>query len=484
MKVKEYCDVYGDNWAEDGRKLFLKTKHAHRRGVKFSKEHVEKLKEAFKIREEKYQAGKLTRPEYIYSEERIKKQVEETKKWAKEHPEESSAHVKKAQVTRKAAGPGNKLNSKSSDETKKKISDGNKLRHVKTKIDTVTRFQENLLLSNITITNRDDDVFFCKCNICNYEFNRCAITLRQGQNKIDYCPKCFPKNINQSKAEKEIADYIISLGINIETRDREIVKPLELDIYIPSHNLAIEYNGLYWHSEFNGGKNNSYHKTKFERCFNKNVKLLTIFEDEWSNKQDLIKSMIRSNLVLLTDKIYARKCSINKITSKEAKIFLEENHIHGYARSELKYGLFYDNRLVYVMTFIKSNISRGNKDMWEIQRMAGIKNTKVTGAASKLFFHFIKEINPISVLSYADLRWFTGDSYKNMGFKFINNTTAGYWYFKLTGTNRYHRYSLRKNKDDDRNLTEWENRQLQGYDRIWDCGHAKWIWTNKDKNGA
>ena len=111
--------------------------------------------------------------------------------------------------------------------------------------------------------------------------------------------------------------------------------------------------------------------------------------------------------------------------------------------------------------------------------MAGIENNVVIGAASKIFSKFISDFSPEKVISYADLRWFTGESYKNFGMELESIAVPNYWYFKLPEVNRIHRYSLRKNNSDNKSISEWENRKLQGYDRIWDCGHAKWVYRQK-----
>ena len=67
-----------------------------------------------------------------------------------------------------------------------------------------------------------------------------------------------------------------------------------------------------------------------------------------------------NNLKLTQYKIYARKCEIKNISTFETRNFLIQHHIHGFAAAKVKYGLFYNNDLVYVMTFTKSNLSRGN----------------------------------------------------------------------------------------------------------------------------
>ena len=65
---------------------------------------------------------------------------------------------------------------------------------------------------------------------------------------------------------------------------RNIIAPLEIDIFIPSKNIAIEYDGLYWHSsnKFSGRTiEKKYHLNKTEQCLKKGIKLIHIFENEW-----------------------------------------------------------------------------------------------------------------------------------------------------------------------------------------------------------
>ena len=95
-------------------------------------------------------------------------------------------------------------------------------------------------------------------------------TITNGNNKYlithkdlikiqEYCH--YTENNGTSFYEKEIINFIKSIydGEIIEN-NRHIISPMELDIYIPQKNLAIEFNGLYWHSELFRDKN--YHFDK------------------------------------------------------------------------------------------------------------------------------------------------------------------------------------------------------------------------------
>jgi len=108
------------------------------------------------------------------------------------------------------------------------------------------------------------------------------------------CPVCNLKS--QSKGENELQMFIESLGINIIRNDRtQIINPLtnrnlELDVWIPSLNKAIEYNGEYWHSFPNSIKND---QIKSNQCKEKNIDLLIIGENDWINNNKQIKEKIK-----------------------------------------------------------------------------------------------------------------------------------------------------------------------------------------------
>jgi hypothetical protein len=178
--------------------------------------------------------------------------------------------------------------------------------------------------------------------------------------------------------------------------------------------------------------------------------------------------------------IGARQCSISYIDSAAGTKFLNDNHIQGVGRNNIYIGLVHNNELVSLMTFAKSNISKGGTNKpseYELNRFCNKLNYSIPGAASRLFSEFVKTYKPEWVFSYADKRWSIGNLYSNIGFEQVKDSPPGYWY--ISGSERLHRYSLRKTLNDDQNLTEWENRQIQGWDRIWDCGNTKWVWPKK-----
>ncbi len=289
------------------------------------------------------------------------------------------------------------------------------------------------------------------------------------------CPKC---SIIISKQEQEVGKLINSLISGAEFNVRSIISPKEIDIYIPSKKLAIEYCGIYWHSEMMG-KDKNYHLSKYLKCKEQEIKLITVFEDEWVLNREIVKSRITNELGLTINKIPARKCTVNEITTYEAKQFLKENHGQGSGLSKYKLGLYCNNILVSVMTFSVPRFSK--KYQWELSRFCSLKNTIVIGAAGKLFAFFVKHKEPKSVVSYADLRWGDGVFYKNLGFELSHRSAPNFFYFKngeITRESRikYQKYKLIK-EGYEPTKTAWQIMQERGFNKIWDCGNNVWIYS-------
>jgi NUMOD3 motif len=320
------------------------------------------------------------------------------------------------------------------------------------------------------------------CAKCQTHFDMGVQYLTESKFRMDLCPVCRePKT--KSSAELAILEFVRSIySDTVLSGNRSLIPPLELDIYLPKKNLAIEFCGLYWHSE-NQGKTKSYHLDKHTLCLQKQTRLITIFEDEWMNHEEVVKSRIRHILGVSTDKLYARKCTARQIDNKIARDFCQENHIQEAGSCSIAYGLYHADRLVSVMSFSRPSISKGarNSDQstWELNRFCSLQNTSIIGAANKLFTKFIRDYDPETVLTYSDRRWNTGAVYQNMGFVFVHTTPPNYWYILPGKMKRHHRFAFRKNKNDDSALTEWQNRKNQGLDRIWDCGNDRWVWTKK-----
>ena len=291
------------------------------------------------------------------------------------------------------------------------------------------------------------------------------------------------KYCKRSYAEKQIFSWIKSIlpiGTKIIANDRRLIKPKELDIYIPSYKVAIEFGAAYFHSEEAVGK--KYHAEKQRACESKGVKLITFFDADWNQikLRKIIKSRIKSDLKLLTTKVHARKCIIKRISSIWAKKFLQENHLQGYSHSDVRLGLIFEDRLVCLITFKEPRFSP--KYEWELIRFCCERNTIVMGGFSRLFKCFIDRHQPKSIISYADLRFGTGDVYKQVGFRLSHRSQPCPWYTHITGNKFHHRLKMQKHRlsqifeNFDENETAAVNIRKNKYLAVYDCGNNVWIW--------
>ncbi len=284
--------------------------------------------------------------------------------------------------------------------------------------------------------------------------------------RIPRCKICFP-SIGTSNKEKEVAEFIKPLGFEIIENYRD---KFELDIFIPSLNFGIEFDGLYWHSDSFVDKNYHIEKTLYFK--EKGIDIIHIFEDEWDNKQEIVKSIIKSRLNKFDRIIYARKTEIRNVEIEEERNFLNENHIQGYIPSSLCWGLYYENELISLMSFGKSRFNKNYE--WELLRFVNKLNTKVIGGASKLF----NNTGITNIISYCDLRYFTGNIYEKLGFELLGQSKPNYYYVK--NSNRYSRIKFQKHKlkdlleNFDEELTEKENMKNNKYKIIYDCGMLVW----------
>jgi hypothetical protein len=286
-----------------------------------------------------------------------------------------------------------------------------------------------------------------------------------------------------SSYETAIENWLVENNIVFFKNDRKAIAPSELDFYIPSYNLAIEFDGLYWHSEANG-KDRNYHLQKTQQCEARNIRLIHIFEDEWVNKTDICIDLLSRLFGINQTKIMARKCVIKELKNYECKEFLDDNHLQGYTSASVNVGLFYNNDLVQLLTF---KHARYNKNIeWEIIRQINKKGTQIIGGLQKLWSYFLKIYEPVSVVSYCDRRWFLGESYLKLGFVKHSVNRPQYWYFN--NLKRFHRSNFTKKRcvnlakefEDEnilKTLTERTiARDILGFNKIWDCGQDSWIW--------
>jgi G:T-mismatch repair DNA endonuclease (very short patch repair protein) len=281
------------------------------------------------------------------------------------------------------------------------------------------------------------------------------------------CPSCA---VRLSAPENEIASIIESEGLTVIRSDRSLIKPLEIDIVIPEKKIAIEYNGLKWHSE-EFGKDKHYHSNKTKMCNDAGFRLVHIWENEWNENKDLQIRFIKQLLGLSDVKsVFARKCKI--VTNPTKGIvaeFLNRNHIQGSCVYSESVCLYSGDELVSVSCFTR----RG--DNYELVRHC--TSTSVIGSLGKSVKHFLR-VTGKEVFTFLDKCRYSGDSYLKADFTVDSELAPDYSYVKQG--NRYHKFLFRRKHIMSKlphvysdNKTEKEMMKEAGYSRLWDCGKIK-----------
>ena len=277
----------------------------------------------------------------------------------------------------------------------------------------------------------------------------------------------------KSYYETLIGKFLDTLGIAYVTNTRSIITPYELDFYIPDHNLAIEFNGLSWHSEVSGKKDSTYHLNKTLMCNRLGISLVHIFQDEWDDYEESIKSILKTKMGIKKTTLYARNLSLVETSAVDTRGFLDTYHLQGFCSATKYYVATLDDTIVAAMTF-----RRKHGNTYELSRYCIHPDYSIVGIAQRLFKCFTSSTKYDIIFTYSDRRYFDGRIYDALGFEYDGETKPNYWYIGNEIVGKKHRLNFTKKKliqdGHDSLQTEWDIMKSMNYDRIWDCGSTKW----------
>lgn len=351
-----------------------------------------------------------------------------------------------------------------------KISTTHKQKEIRDRLDSlkrlskeeiITRINSNdkfLLLDDLSsYKNKNANNIKARCKNCQNDFITSIDRLIGGR-----CELCNP---HVSSGHLEICKFLDSLSVEYRTNDRTQIKPLELDIFVPSKSLAIEYNGLYWHSEIN--KSAIYHDNKTKQCHDANLKLFHIFDDEWKEKKEIVQSMIKHRLGIFDRSIGARKCQLVTLDNKQRIEFFENNHVDDDTSAGYTLALIHNDEVVAALS-IRKAFHKKYVEYLEVARFCTKTNTNVPGALSRLTKHavqYAKHMGYKKLITYVDTRLGFGLAYEKAGFQLINKTAPRFWWTDMTY--RFNRFKFRA--DSKAGLTEAQVAADAGVVKIWGC---------------
>ena len=171
-------------------------------------------------------------------------------------------------------------------------------------------------------TKNSNKIVWWKCKICG---NRYKNKIRNEISNI-FCPKCNKRN-KTSFPEQAIYFYIKKIFPNAINGYKDLTNNItELDIYIPSKKIGIEYDGEAWHN------NESIRKKellKFKACKKKNITLIRFKEKIGSNDKEtcdyLVKSSYNKNIQMFNEEL---QIFINNYKKIDVDINKDRNNIY------------------------------------------------------------------------------------------------------------------------------------------------------------
>ena len=297
-------------------------------------------------------------------------------------------------------------------------------------------------------------------------------------NKLRACPSC---SNNKSSQEDFISYLLEELGIRFKLRTKTIIPPYELDFYLPDYNLAIECNGLFWHSEFQGnyvGKTSNYHIDKSNKCASKNINLMHLLETDVQNRKRVVISAIKRYIKCGKYQIPNEKCEVKEISDDTKSKFLNKYELNKDSKSNLNLGLFYKGRLISVAALLR--YKSGNI---KLLRFSETFYFSVINGWQKLEEYIGRVYNPNKIQIKLNNNWPRNDI--NLSdFTVKRKTQHKPWYYSDSQiktaklhTERQFINKLKKQGKYNDNISVAENCVNNKWNRIWDTG--KTIYTKQ-----
>jgi len=304
---------------------------------------------------------------------------------------------------------------------------------------------------------------------CGHEWEATVASRTAGNG----CPTCWARSYS-SKSEKDLAAYVRGLGVPVSSNYRKLPGVKEVDLYLPECSLAIEYNGVYWHSESRMGR--WCHYEKWRTCKALGIRLLQIWESDWVDRQETVKRFLRQVIVgsAGSDAPPAPQLMLTTdVDDHDARAFMDTHNLLGYEESEFMLGLA-DEELVALGCFKRSG------EALELVRFASATDPSWHLG---LILAQVRETYPNAreISAYEDHCLADGPAtYEALGFRRDRDCPPTFQYRLLHRRYPQSEYPLSRFRDDPKLL--WESglsiaelADLNGLDRVWDAGRTRYV---------
>lgn len=298
--------------------------------------------------------------------------------------------------------------------------------------------------------------------------------------KYPNCPQCM--QWGTSMLEQEVIAYVKSIlpkDVEIKENDRKLISPKELDIYIPELSVAVEFNGLYWHSEANG-KSKNYHYNKWKQCKSKNVQLFTIWEDDWLYRKEHVKSQLSTLLCTPGKQLstHASKLSVKEVDKNKAKEFYNSSYLKEFS-SDSNYCALVDSEKDSMCALL--TWKQVDEKVVIIEDYC--EKDSIVNGLEKLIHRILKRINNKNVeniIAHIDNSSAHGASFEKIGFMQVQGVERNFSY--VVKRERVHESHMSavffKDNQElvyDSDLTLEELKIKNGITKLWDCGKIRYV---------
>lgn len=123
---------------------------------------------------------------------------------------------------------------------------------------------------------------------------------------------------------------------DLEQNNRQLIKPYQLDLVIPQIKLAIQFNGLKYHSQLSG-TDKFYHQRKYQLCKNQNYNFFMIWDFQWKYSKQKIQNQLLSYLIT------QKKLLVNPVIKQE---------INSSGEHYLQYNIYENDTLVAIFKYL------------------------------------------------------------------------------------------------------------------------------------
>lgn len=254
-----------------------------------------------------------------------------------------------------------------------------------------------------------------------------------GSPKCLACDSRFSTKGFISKSQREIYNWLSSYIEGVRLSDWDTISPQELDVHAAKHGIAIEHDGLYWHSE-NRDVKPMHAAFKRKLAAEKGIQLISVFSDEWENKKDLVKSIILRKVGIFQETIQASECCLRDLNNGEKKEFFEKSCLEGDAESVSSFGLVDSVGRVVIAISLREAFDSGREQFYDVARFAVLPGVDVVGGFNSLFTRALEVCvtdDKRGLIERVDMRFDTVDTFEKFGFSLDYETGPLSWWTDL-----------------------------------------------------